>query len=422
MSQYVIEARSLSKRYRVGEQPARYSTIREALVRMARAPFGAVGRAGRGRTDTPNNEFWALSDVSFDVAPGEVVGVIGPNGAGKSTLLKILSRIAEPTLGEAMIEGRMGSLLEVGTGFHLELSGRENIFLNGAILGMRRAEIQRKFDEIVAFAEVDRFVDTPVKHYSSGMYLRLAFAVAAHLEPEILLVDEVLAVGDIAFQQKCLGKMNEVAAQGRTVLFVSHNLGAVRELCHSSLVLDRGRVVCRGSVVEGLATYSQCVRSEKPSEGGRNGWHDVAISSTAKGYAATIHPEEGFTVHAVLDLDEEVEAGRLFCLVEDGTGHTFVHQRIELEELRAAAADPYHLPVDVRVPALWLAPGVYSAYFKFIGRTGRGADVRRLSERAVLDVAGSVSSLGKALLAPRATWEIRAESPLRPPAAALTNV
>jgi lipopolysaccharide transport system ATP-binding protein len=198
---------------------------------------------------------WSLRDISFEITEGEVVGIIGRNGAGKSTLLKILSRITQPTSGRAEIYGRVGSLLEVGTGFHPELTGRENIFLNGAILGMKKAEIERKFEEIVAFAEVEKFIDTPVKRYSSGMYVRLAFAVAAHLEPEILIVDEVLAVGDLAFQKKCLGRMEDVAKEGRTVLFVSHSMSTIKSLCSRGLLLDNGRVVCEGNVDEVVSAY-----------------------------------------------------------------------------------------------------------------------------------------------------------------------
>jgi lipopolysaccharide transport system ATP-binding protein len=229
-----IRVQEVSKLYRIGERQ-RYKSLRETIMRTLVAPFRKGGRR-------PPETIWALSDVSFEVMRGEVIGVIGRNGAGKSTLLKILSRITEPTQGRVEVYGRVGSLLEVGTGFHQELTGRENIYLNGAILGMKRAEIERKFDEIVAFAEVEKFLDTPVKHYSTGMYLRLAFAVAAHLEPEILLVDEVLAVGDASFQKKCLGKMGEVANQGRTVLFVSHDMTAIRRLCQRAIWLDTGRV------------------------------------------------------------------------------------------------------------------------------------------------------------------------------------
>jgi lipopolysaccharide transport system ATP-binding protein len=252
MSDVAIRVEDLGKRYRIGERREAYDTLRDALVRAAGTPLRAWRHRGR---PGPTAEIWALRDVSFDVRRGEVLAVIGRNGAGKSTLLKLLSRVVRPTLGRAWIRGRIGSLLEVGTGFHAELTGRENIYLNGAILGMTRVEIARKFDEILAFAEVERFLDTPVKRYSSGMHMRLAFAVAAHLEPEILLVDEVLAVGDAAFQRKCLGKMGEVAREGRTVLFVSHNMASVQRLCHSALLLDGGRMAARGPVSEVTQLY-----------------------------------------------------------------------------------------------------------------------------------------------------------------------
>ncbi|HXH72092.1 MAG TPA: ABC transporter ATP-binding protein, partial [Mariprofundaceae bacterium] len=248
-----IEVRNLGKEYVLGAREKGNETFREMLMGSLAAPFRRLGRL---QGDVAAEErFWALKDVSFDVQPGEVVGIIGRNGAGKSTLLKILSRITEPTTGEIGIRGRVASLLEVGTGFHTELTGRENIFLNGAILGMSRQEIGRKFDEIVDFAEVERFLDTPVKRYSSGMYVRLAFAVAAHLEPEILIVDEVLAVGDAQFQNKCMGRMKEVGQEGRTVLFVSHNIGAVNALCTKGMLLERGEVAAIGEVESVLANY-----------------------------------------------------------------------------------------------------------------------------------------------------------------------
>lgn len=251
MSQPAIEISGLSKRY-VIEHESRHDTLRDTLHHAARK----LWRRARWGTGFEREEFWALRDVSFSVQPGEVVGIIGRNGAGKSTLLKILSRITEPTAGKITLRGRVASLLEVGTGFHPDLTGRENIFLNGAILGMSRAEIRKKFDEIVAFAEVERFLDTPVKRYSSGMYVRLAFAVAAHLEPEILIVDEVLAVGDAQFQKKCLGKMQDVARNGgRTVLFVSHNLGAVQGLCQRVLFLQAGGLRCDASADAAITAY-----------------------------------------------------------------------------------------------------------------------------------------------------------------------
>jgi lipopolysaccharide transport system ATP-binding protein len=258
MGDIAIHVEGLGKQYRIGGKQTAYNTLRDTLADALVSPFHQVVRLLHdGRTTFAHRDetIWALKDVSLEIKRGEVVGVIGRNGAGKSTLLKILSRIAEPTEGYAEIHGRVGSLLEVGAGFHLELTGRENIYLNGAILGMRRAEIERKFDEIVAFAEVEKFVDTPVKHYSSGMYLRLAFAVAAHLEPEILLVDEVLAVGDAAFQKKCLGKMGDVAQEGRTVLFVSHNMVAIESLCSRALLLEEGRLTLVGDARELVHHY-----------------------------------------------------------------------------------------------------------------------------------------------------------------------
>ena len=255
MSELAIRVKNVSKFYRIGARDT-YKTLRDVVADAAKRPFLAVQAVARGhRGQRPEERFWALRNVSFEVKQGEVLGIIGRNGAGKSTLLKILSRITEPSEGRVEGYGRVGSLLEVGTGFHPELTGRENIYLNGAILGMTRAEINRKFDEIVAFAEIDQFLDTPVKRYSSGMYVRLAFAVAAHLEPEILIVDEVLAVGDAAFQKKCLGKMGDVAQSGRTILFVSHNLAMIQALCNRAIVLRHSTILRDGSVTEAVATY-----------------------------------------------------------------------------------------------------------------------------------------------------------------------
>lgn len=294
MTDIAIKVKDLGKRYRIGAQRHAYRTLREKLNDAALAPFRAVkslahtngtaksngieGQNGRNGSSqighatlnpavhSANNLIWALKDVSFEVERGEVVGIIGRNGAGKSTLLKILSRITEPTEGYADIHGRIASLLEVGTGFHPELTGRENIYLNGSILGMKRAEINKKFEEMVAFAEVEKFIDTPVKHYSSGMYVRLAFAVAAHLDPEILLVDEVLAVGDAAFQKKCLGKMGDVAREGRTVLFVSHNMAAIENLCSRAILFDQGAIAFNGNVNECITAYMDTGSSTNSSD------------------------------------------------------------------------------------------------------------------------------------------------------------
>jgi lipopolysaccharide transport system ATP-binding protein len=280
MNDTVIRVENLSKQYRIGGERKGYKTLRDSLTEAFVSPFRRARRLVAGQpygAAELDVTIWALKEVSFEIKRGEVMGIIGRNGAGKTTLLKILSRITEPTEGYAEIRGRVGSLLEVGTGFHPELTGRENMYLNGAILGMRKAEIERKFDEIVDFAEIEKFIDTPVKHYSSGMYVRLAFAVAAHLEPEILLVDEVLAVGDAAFQNKCLGKMKDVAAEGRTVLFVSHNMAAVSALCPTSILLREGSIHDLGQTGDVIRMYLSSMRDspvqsvEERSDRGGNG-------------------------------------------------------------------------------------------------------------------------------------------------------
>jgi homopolymeric O-antigen transport system ATP-binding protein len=249
----IIQARNLGKRYRVGHANP---SLRDAIANSLKSPF----KLNRNRNGNASNDLlWALKDVSFDVKPGEVVGLVGRNGAGKSTLLKILSRVIKPSTGAADVYGRVGSLLEIGTGFHPDLTGRENVYLNGAIIGMRREEIKRKFDEIVAFAEVERFLDTPVRYYSSGMYLRLAFAVAGHFEPEILMLDEVLAVGDAAFQRKCLNKMKQISSEGRTIFFVSHNLSSIQELCSRALLVEAGQLIEDGSTYDISVKYLNMV-------------------------------------------------------------------------------------------------------------------------------------------------------------------
>jgi lipopolysaccharide transport system ATP-binding protein len=265
MSDIILRAENIGKRYTLSHQSGgvKYRKISDTLANAVKSPLRFLQAKKKGmRAGLTKEEYWALKDVSFEIKQGEVVGIIGRNGAGKSTLLKVLSRITEPTTGKITINGRIASLLEVGTGFHPELTGRENIFLNGAILGMRKEEIKAKFDEIVAFAEVERFLDTPVKRYSSGMYVRLAFAVAAHLEPEILIIDEVLAVGDAAFQKKCLGKMKDVATAGRTVLFVSHQLDTIRALCSRVILLNSGHVEMEGGPADVVQTYLKSDRCE----------------------------------------------------------------------------------------------------------------------------------------------------------------
>ena len=313
MNDIVIHVEDLGKRYQLGAMPAGYHTIRDALA-------GGLKRLASAGQRTEREMIWALRDISFDLRRGQVLGIIGRNGAGKSTLLKLLSRVTEPTVGFAEIYGRVGSLLEVGTGFHPELSGRENIYLNGAILGMRRAEIAAKFDEIVEFAEVRRFIDTPVKRYSSGMYLRLAFAVAAHLEPEILVVDEVLAVGDAEFQRKCLGKMSDVAQEGRTVLFVSHNMSAILRLTQEVIVLEHGRLALRAPTPEAVDYYmtSGISRSgerlwEDALTGHGNPFKPVAlrIVDPHGRIADQVSAKDGFSIEFEYSLDEDITGLRV---------------------------------------------------------------------------------------------------------------
>jgi lipopolysaccharide transport system ATP-binding protein len=293
-----ISVKGVGKQYRIGAKERADRTLRETIVDLAVTPFRRLGQIGKA--PAPEELIWALKDVSFNVQPGEVVGIIGRNGAGKSTLLKIMSRITEPTEGRIELHGRIASLLEVGTGFHPELTGRENIYLNGTILGMKKAEIDRKFNEIVAFSEIEKFLDTPVKRYSSGMYVRLAFAVAAHLDPEILLVDEVLAVGDAGFQKKCLGKMNEVAKAGRTVLFVSHNMAAVQQFCQRIILLEGGRVRLDSETIPAIEQYLALLNesregvsvSEMPRDSSAFG--QVVRISEVKGLDASRRPATVF--------------------------------------------------------------------------------------------------------------------------------
>lgn len=369
MSGIVISVENLGKSYRLGHQAARerYVALRDVIARGARNIMRKTGDLLQGRPIVQGDsveEFWALKDVSFEVKQGDVVGVIGRNGAGKSTLLKILSRITEPTEGSARIRGRVASLLEVGTGFHPELTGRENIFLNGAILGMRREEIRRKFDEIVVFAEVERFLDTPIKCYSSGMYVRLAFAVAAHLEPEILVIDEVLAVGDAAFQKKCLGKMSAVARGGRTVLFVSHNLGAVNELCGQSLLLDRGRVVQHGPSAAVTRTYlggggtSPALVTLEPR--GAASFVSVELQDEVDAAANVFELRNPIAVRLQFRLDRKIVGVQVALAVFNAQGERiFYHSN--------AYADPPMLveeagthTIIARLPGMFLVPGRYS--------------------------------------------------------------
>ena len=320
MTDYAIRVENISKQYRIGLAQDRPDTLRDLLTAGVRRVGRIFQPKTEGRYSDPTH-IWALKDVSFNVERGQVLGIVGRNGAGKSTLLKILSRVTNPTEGFGEIHGRVGSLLEVGTGFHPELSGRENIYLNGAILGMRREEITRKFDEIVEFSEVGKFIDTPVKRYSSGMYLRLAFAVAAHLEPEILVVDEVLAVGDAEFQRKCLGKMNDVANEGRTVLFVSHNMSAILRLTQETIVLNEGKVVMRAPTPEAVDAYLNMGLTKA----GERTWTDNELAGESKAFRPialrvrnprdqvvdTVVAADGFSVELEYQINEAISGLRV---------------------------------------------------------------------------------------------------------------
>jgi lipopolysaccharide transport system ATP-binding protein len=415
MSHIAIRVEGLSKRYQIGTREA-YGSLRDTLRHAAGAParrLRAAFRKGENGLSYGASTIWALRDVSFDVQQGEVLGLIGRNGAGKSTILKILSRITAPSEGRAAVKGRIRSLLEVGTGFHPELTGRENIYLNGAILGMKKSEIDRRFDEIVAFAEVAKFIDTPVKRYSSGMYLRLAFAVAAHLVSEILLVDEVLAVGDAAFQKKCIGRMNEVAHEGRTVLFVSHNMAAVRALCTRGICLEQGRVSFAGDIERVLYRYTQSqIHRDIQSNGTQTRFTSIRVNGQNPG---NIESGEGFEVGCTLELAEEVPSFRLFCIIQDANGESVVVVPSNSRVLNAANQAGVH-QISVRFPGLWLRPGVYSVYFKLLAVASGSGDARYLSDSMMLDVTGTDDPemlLGS--LAPNANWEIE-DSVRRPEA------
>jgi lipopolysaccharide transport system ATP-binding protein len=406
MTKLAISVEGLSKRYEIGAKES-YGSLRDSLRQAVSGPARRIKRALGGSSNGSAHQaptIWALRDVSFQVRQGEVLGLIGRNGAGKSTILKILSRITSPTEGRAAVVGRIRSLLEVGTGFHPELTGRENIYLNGAILGMKKTEIDRRFDEIVAFAEVEKFMDTPVKRYSSGMYLRLAFAVAAHLVSEILLVDEVLAVGDAAFQRKCIGRMNEVAHEGRTVLFVSHNMAAVRALCTRGICLEQGQISGEGDIEHVLYSYtqSQMQRHQNPA-GTQTRFASIRVNGQNPG---NIESGEGFEVSCTLEIAATVPSFRLFCIIQDANGESVVVMPSNSRVLSAANQPGVH-EVRVRFPGLWLRPGVYSVYFKLLAVAAGEGDARFLSDSIMLDVAGTDDPemlLGS--LAPNANWEV----------------
>jgi len=350
----VIQARGLGKQYRIGRREA-YGSLRDSIARVLAAPANPFKWRAEADARGDGRTIWALQDASFDVAEGEILGIIGRNGSGKSTLLKILSRITEPTTGSVDIAGRVGSLLEVGTGFHPELTGRENVIVNGAILGMKRREIDRKFDEIVAFAGVEPFIDTPVKHYSSGMQMRLAFAVAAHLQPNILLVDEVLAVGDAEFQRRCLSKMQDVSHEGRTVILVSHQMNQIRRLCGTAMWLDAGRIQFIGGVSDAVRRYEHAAAANGEVLGG--GRHFTRWELADGGHTVT-SPDRPCTIRTHLRLDEPVVGGHYGVALLNDRDAVVAGWAFEPVGFEAGR----HV-LEMTIPQLPLQPGLYRLLF-----------------------------------------------------------
>jgi len=371
MSKLAIRSEHLGKRYRIGEWQ-RYLALRDVLTQAATAPLRLFRRGAPKPPSNGNGHLWALKDASFEVREGEVVGIIGRNGAGKSTLLKILARVTKPTEGFAKIHGRLGSLLEVGTGFHTELTGRENVYLSGAILGMKKREIVRKFDEMVAFAEVEKFIDTPLKHYSTGMQMRLAFAVAAHLEPEVLLVDEVLAVGDAEFQKKCLGKMEDVSRGGRTILFVSHNMGALTRLCPRAIWLDAGKIVRSGPSSEVAAEYhsrylkvrGEWTRTKPDGEPKEFRFLSVQLQNKDGRPASAFTSDEPVFVEIRYEVTRQLSACQIGTRIYGPDGVVvFYTSDADHAGVSALPKDPGSYRTSFSIPGGFLRPGTYTLMF-----------------------------------------------------------
>ena len=415
MQDQAISIQKISKAYSIGLKEEKSETLGGAIMKGLLAPvrnFRNLKRLSKfdenkDRADT----VFALKDISFDVNHGEAVAIIGHNGAGKSTLLKIISRITDPTSGRIDIHGRISSLLEVGTGFHPDLTGRENVYLNGAILGMRKHEIDRKFEEIVEFSGVHKYIDTPVKRYSSGMRVRLAFAVAAHLEAEILLIDEVLAVGDVEFQKKCLGKMNEVASDGRTVLFVSHNMGAIKELCTRGIVLDSGMNIFDGDINKSITYYLDKLKNS-------TGSLELSGSSLLKAGQITINDENSPVINPNTPIKvklpvngRSVKDARVIFILEDFMGQDIVNLSINVQQLGIQEIDGQQV-IELDLPPLWLSPGIYSAFFKFIFFSLDSKNGKVTTDKVFLEVAlteeiantGFHSGKKNTILAPLVNW------------------
>jgi len=427
----VLRVEGLGKSYRIGEREP-YKALRDVITDMLTAPV-RLARGIRRAKPAPTDRIWALSGVSFDVRQGEVLGLIGRNGAGKSTLLKVLSRITEPTEGQVTLRGRVGSLLEVGTGFHPELTGRENIFLNGTILGMRRAEIARRFDEIVEFSGVERFLDTPVKRYSSGMQVRLAFAVAAHLEPEILLVDEVLAVGDAEFQEKCLGKMRDVTREGRTVVFVSHNLAAVRSLCTRALLLEQGQLVFDGSadhavdrylqraggardsaVVEGDALAARLIKSRVYGDSPLFRCSRIAILDEGGTPSVSFRSDDEATVAIDFTVLRTVPSLRLLVTLTDANQSVVLRTEniddLELDAPMRLEPGDYHS--SVALPRGLFGDARLDLNVSLISEVNQVLDYGAIAELAFHFAGHGANARGNAYLRPKLSWQTDVAAPV----------
>jgi lipopolysaccharide transport system ATP-binding protein len=403
----VISVENLSKAYRLGQigtgTLSHDLNLWWAKIHGRPNPTYKIGQENHRNWE--HETIWALKDINLQIEKGDALGIIGRNGAGKSTLLKILSRVTAPTSGRVKVKGRIASLLEVGTGFHQDLTGKENIFLNGAILGMNRKEIQNKFDAMVDFAEIEKFIDTPVKRYSTGMFVRLAFAVAAYLDPEILLIDEVLAVGDSQFQKKCLGKMGDVAHEGRTVLFVSHNMAAIRTLCNKGLLLKKGELSYYGDIINAISKYSDF--TNEPEEFKTNqliSFGRVKIRSDGEGYAS---PQDPFSVSVDLSIGKEIHDFKFMCIIQNGDGLTIVNSEVKNQNEMPQLCKPGVYTISVDFPALWLRPGIYSVFFKMITASGKRGAVPILSDNIILDINGEVNSVTAiGSLTPYLNWNI----------------